>query len=34
MTDWALMIPGVKLESLNRDLRGTTVGGRMAAGDR
>lgn len=31
MIDWILMIPGVKLESLNRDLRGTTVGGRMAA---
>ena len=34
MTDWTLLIPGVKLESLNRDLRGTTVGARMAAADR
>ena len=31
MFDQSLTIPGVELRSLNRDLRGTTMGGRMAA---
>ena len=34
MIDWQLSIPGVELRSLNRDLRGTTTGARMAAADR
>ena len=31
MIDWQLTIPGVELRSLNRDLRGTSMGARMAA---
>ena len=31
LVDWQLTIPGVELRSLNRDLRGTSMGARMAA---
>ena len=34
MIDWHLTIPGVELRSLNRDLRGTSMGARMAAASR
>ena len=34
MIAWQLTIPGIELRSLNRDLRGTTVGARMAAAGR
>ena len=34
MIDWQLTIPGVELRSLNRDLRGTSMGARMAAASR
>lgn len=34
MIAWQLTIPGIELRSLNRDLRGTTVGARMVAAGR